>query len=267
MSGRVPGEQAGAGRCHVEGAAVGGVIGRGAETDNALATSAPTTRLERAEEPAATLTAAVTGLPATTNEPPESIIVDRAGFTVFDGFGAERLAVAAALVTNRGDQPITHLTVTFNFLEPGGAPVATEAQFVEVLPAGADLPVVVEVLTDLSGREPSSVEVSALPGSDFVRLNGEMLTIADLEMVPAEDGGFDLRGNATNPLDEPVSYSQISCLASADGEVVGGLNVYPDAMAAGQTVVFEATSFDGKTAAMLAAGANGVECGGVVSLP
>ena len=70
-------------------------------------------------------------------------------------------------------------------------------------------------------------------------------------------------GTVTNPADVPFDYFEVACLVvTADGSVVGGSYTYPDQVAPGQTIAWEASVEDGP----LQAGGVATECRSIATI-
>jgi hypothetical protein len=191
------------------------------------------------------------------------VSIGKSGFSTWTSSSGETWASAAALVTNDSDQDLFGTEVTFNFIGADGTPVATESAFVTVIPAGDSFPAQVEAYTDLTSALPITVEITAFAEADsffeteWVELELGPTTITPDELIST------MSGTVTNPADDAFDFHQISCLiVTADGDVVGGAFTYPERVAPGQTIAWEASVQDGP----IQAGGVAAECRSIASI-
>ncbi len=191
------------------------------------------------------------------------VSIGKSGFSTWTNFSGETWASAGALVTNDSDQDLFETEVTFNFIGADGTPVATESAYVDVIPAGDSFPAHVETYTDLTSALPITVEITAFAESDSY-LETEWV---ELELGPAtftSDEYFStVSGTVTNPADVSFDFYEITCLiVTVDGDIVGAAYTYPDQIAPGQTIAWEASVEDGPTQA----GGVAAECRSIASI-
>jgi hypothetical protein len=220
---------------------------------------------------------ATTGAPDGTDAPPLTEPVDdfespgadelasiaKSGFSTWTTSSGETRASAAALVTNNSDEDLFGTEVTFNFIGADGTPVATESTYVDVIPAADSFPAQTSTYTDLTAAMPVTVEITAFAEPDFFyETDWVELELGPTAITPDEyfSGAS---GTVTNPADEAFDFYPITCLiVTADGAVVGGAFTYPDRVAPGQTIAWEASVEDGP----IQAGGVGAECRSIASV-
>ena len=203
----------------------------------------------------------VTATDAASND--ELVSIEKSGFSTWTNSTGETWASAAALVTNDTDQDLFGTGVTFNFVGADGIPVATESTFIEVIPAGDSFPTQIDTFTDLTAAMPITVEIMAFAEPDSY-FETEWI---ELELGPAtisSDEYFStVSGTLTNPAEESFDFYRIDCLiVTADGDVVGGAITYPDQVAPGQTIAWEASVQD----APIQAGGVTAECRSIATI-
>ena len=193
----------------------------------------------------------------------ELVSIGKSGFSTWASSSGETWASAAALVSNDSDQDLFSTEVTFNFVGADGTPVATESAFVDVIPAGDSFPVQIDTFTDLTTAMPITVEIMAFAEPDsyfeteWVELELGPTTITSDEYFST------VSGTVTNPADDSFDFYKIACvILTADGELVGGTITYPDRVAPGQTIAWEASVQDGP----IQAGGVTAECRSIASI-
>jgi hypothetical protein len=193
----------------------------------------------------------------------ELVSIEKSGFSTWASSSGETWASAAALVSNDSDQDLFGTEVTFNFIGDDGTPVATESAFVDVIPAGDSFPVQIDTFTDLTSAMPITVEIMAFAETDsffeteWVELEVGPTTITSDEYFSTASG------TVTNPADDSFDFYKIACvIVTADGELVGGTITYPDRVAPGQTIAWEASVQDGP----IQAGGVTAECRSIATI-
>jgi hypothetical protein len=193
----------------------------------------------------------------------ELVSIGRSGFSTWATLSGETWASAAALVTNETDQDLFGTEVTFNFVGADGTPVATESTFLEVIPAGDSFPAQLQTFTDLTAAMPITVEISAFAELDsFFETEWVELELGPTTITPDEYFST-ASGTVTNPADQPFDFYRVDCLiVTADGDVVGGALAYPEQVAPGQTIAWEASVPDGP----IQAGGVAAECRSIATI-
>lgn len=193
----------------------------------------------------------------------ELVSIAESGFSTWTSSSGETWAAAAALVTNDSDQDLFGTEVTFNFVGADGTPVATESAFLEVIPAGDSFPTQIGTYTDLTAAMPITVEITAFAELDsFFETDWIELELGTATITPDEYFST-VSGTVTNPADQSFDFYRIDCLiVTADGDVVGGALTYPDQVAPGQTIAWEASVEDGP----IQAGGVTAECRSIATL-
>jgi hypothetical protein len=118
-------------------------------------------------------------------------------------------------------------------------------------------PTQIDTFTDLTAAMPITVEITAFAEPDSY-FETEWI---ELELGPttiSSDEYFStVSGTVTNPAEDSFDFYWIDCLiVTADGDVVGGAITYPDQVAPGQTIAWEASVQD----APMQAGGVTAEC-------
>ena len=193
----------------------------------------------------------------------ELVSIGKSGFSTWANGSGETWASAAALVSNDSDQDLFGTEVTFNFVGADGTPVATESAFVDVIPAGDSFPVQIDTFTDLTAAMPVTVEIFAFAEPDsFFETEWVELELGPTTITPDEYFST-VSGTVTNPADDSFDFYKISCLiVTAGGELVGGTITYPDRVAPGQTIAWEASVQDGP----IQAGGVTAECRSIATI-
>jgi hypothetical protein len=191
------------------------------------------------------------------------VSIEKSGFSTWTTSSGETWASAAALVVNDTDQDLFGTDVTFNFVGTDGTPVATESTFLEVIPAGDSFPTEIVIFTDLTAAMPVTVEVTAFADADsFFETEWVELELGPT-MITSDEYFSTVSGTVTNPADQPFDFYRIDCLiVTADGDVVGGALTYPNQVAPGQTIAWEASVEDGP----IQAGGVAAECRSIASI-
>ena len=204
--------------------------------------------------------------PATTersSSQAELASVDDSGFATWASGSGEVWANAAALIMNNGSEDLFLTDVTFNYADADGTPVATESTYVNVIPAGESFPVISQTYTDLSAAMPVTLEITAFADPEpFFETDWIELELGPTTITPDEFFST-VSGTVTNTADEPLDFYEVSCLLRAeDGSIVGGAFTYPDRVAPGQTIAWEASVEEG----LIEAGAVTAECRSIAEL-
>ena len=193
----------------------------------------------------------------------ELVSIEKSGFSTWASSSEETWASAAAIVSNDSDQDLFGTEVTFNFIGADGTPVATESAFVDVIPAGDSFPVQIDTFNDLTSAMPITVEIMTFAETDsffepeWVELEVGPTTITSDEYFSTASG------TVTNPADDSFDFYKIACvIVTADGELVGGTITYPDRVAPGQTIAWEASVQDGP----IQAGGVTAECRSIATI-
>lgn len=189
--------------------------------------------------------------------------IGKSGFSTWTNSSGETWASAAALVTNESDEDLFGTEVTFNFVGADGTPVATESTYVDVIPAGDSFPAQIETYTDLTAAMPITVEIVPFAEPDsYFETQWVELELGPTTITPDEYFST-MSGTVTNPSDESFDFYQVACLiVTADGDVVGGAFTYPDRVAPGQTIAWEASVQDGS----IQAGGVAAECRSIAAI-
>ena len=193
----------------------------------------------------------------------ELVSIGKFGFSTWANSSGETWGSAAALVVNDSDQDLFGTEVTFNFVGADGTPVATESAFVDVIPAGDSFPVQIDTFTDLTAAMPITVEIMAFAEPDsFFETEWVELELGPTT-ITSDEYFSTVTGTVTNPADDSFDFYKISCvIVTADGELVGGAIAYPDRVAPGQTIAWEASVQDGP----IEAGGVTAECRSIASI-
>jgi hypothetical protein len=183
--------------------------------------------------------------------------IGKSGFSTGTNFSGELRANAAALIVNNSDEDLFGVSVTYNFIGADGIPVTTETDIVEVIPAGGSFPSVVDVGSDLSAAMPVTLEITAFAEADsFFKPEWVEMGIGTTKITPDENFPT-VNGSVTNTADQPFDFYGLRCLLlDAAGAVVGGSYTFPDQIAPGQTIAWNASIEDGP----IQAGAVSAEC-------
>ncbi len=189
--------------------------------------------------------------------------IGKSGFSTWTNGSGETWASAAALVNNNSDQDLFGTEVTFNFIGADGIPVATESTYIDVVPAGDSFPVQTGTYTDLTSALPITVEINAYAEPDsFFETDWVELELSPTTVNP-DEYFTTVSGTVTNPADESFDFYQLTCLiVTADGTVVGGAFTFPDRVAPGQTIAWEASVDDGP----IQAGGVDAECRSIATI-
>jgi hypothetical protein len=193
----------------------------------------------------------------------ELVSIGKSGFSTWTNSSGETWASAAALVTNETDQDLFGTEVTFNFIGADGTPVTTESTFLEVIPAGDSFPTQIQTYTDLTAVMPITVEITAFAEPDsFFETEWVELELGPTT-ITSDEYFSTVSGTVTNPADQPFDFYRIDCLiVTADGDVVGGALTYPDQVAPGQQIAWEASVEDGP----IQAGGVAAECRSIATI-
>lgn len=193
----------------------------------------------------------------------ELVSIGKSGFSTWTNSNGETWASAAALVSNDSDQDLFGTEVTFNFVGADGTPVATESAYVDVIPAGDSFPVQLDTFTDLTAAMPITVEIMAFAEPDsFFETEWVELELGPTT-ITSDEYFSTVSGTVTNPADESFDFYKIACvIVTADGDVVGGTITYPDRVAPGQTIAWEASVQDGP----IQAGGDTAECRSIAAM-
>jgi hypothetical protein len=185
------------------------------------------------------------------------------GFSTWKNSSGETLASAGAAIVNNSDEDLFYTEVTFNFIGADGTAVATESAYVEVIPAGNSFPALVGTYTDLTAAMPVTVEITAFAETNsFMESEWVEMEVGPTALVSGEYSTT-VTGTVTNPSDEPLEFYPVVCLIlNADGNVVGGATAYPNRVAPGQTIAWEAWVEDGP----MQAGGSVAECRSIATL-
>jgi hypothetical protein len=193
----------------------------------------------------------------------ELVSIEKSGFSTWPNSSGETWGSAAALVSNDSDQDLFGTEVTFNFVGADGTPVATESAFVDVIPAGDSFPVQIDTFTDLTAAMPITVEIMAFAEPDsFFETEWVELELGPTT-ITSDEYFSTVTGTVTNPADDSFDFYKVACvIVTADGELVGGTIAYPDRVAPGQTIAWEASVQDGP----IEAGGVTAECRSIASI-
>jgi hypothetical protein len=191
--------------------------------------------------------------------------VSKSGFAtwVADYDKTTRASAAALIVNNSDEVDLFGTEVTFNVIGADGTPVATESTYVDVLPAGGSFPTTVDIYTDLTAAMPVTLEITAFADSDsFYKPDWVEMELGPTTINPDEYFST-VSGTVTNPGNESFDFYRVTCLILNDeGTVVGGASTYPDRIAPGQTIAWDAGIEDGP----IAAGGVTAECQSIATI-